>query len=68
MGIELESVIVRMRQGREAEVIFTVMPTGTDTVPSGKANVPQHLINNLKHAAHELKRAIERLERSEAND
>jgi hypothetical protein len=59
MGIRLENVIVRMRQGREAEVSFTVMPTGTNTEVSGKANVPQHLIDNLKHAAHELKRAID---------
>lgn len=59
MGMQLESVMVRMRQGREAEVSFTVMPTGSDTGPSGKANVPQRLIDNLKHAAHELKRAID---------
>jgi len=59
MGMRLESVMVRMRQGREAEVSFTVMPTGNETEPSGKANVPQHLIDNLKHAAHELRRAID---------
>ena len=59
MGMRLESVTVRMVIGRESEVVFTVMPTGSDTEPSGKATVPQHLIDNLKHAAHELKRAID---------
>ena len=59
MGMRLESVTVRMVVGREAEVMFTVMPTGSDIAPSGKANVPQHVIDNLKHAAHELKRAID---------
>lgn len=59
MGMRLESVTVRMVVGREAEVMFTVMPTGSDTTPSGKATVPQHLIDAVKHAAHELKRAID---------
>ena len=59
MGLRLESVTVRMVAGIEAEVHFSVMPTGTDTKPTGVVTIPQYLIDNVKAAAHALRSAVE---------